>query len=183
MIKNILKKGIVNLNNYGNIILYQTKNTLYFEFHLKNFQPFSVHAIHIHEYGDTTDGCLSLGGHYNPTNSNHGSIISKERHLGDLFNNFYTDENGNLEFLWSTREINIKDIYGRSIVIHKNKDDLGIQKYEKLNDYELSLFCKERNYKNLNTRIEKINKLNSESLISGNAGIRITCGIIAYMKL
>ena len=58
-------------------------------FSLKGFDPFAVHAVHIHEYGDLTEGCKSMGGHYNPTNTDHSH--SGLGHVGDLFNNF----NGN----------------------------------------------------------------------------------------
>lgn len=31
------------------------------------------HGIHIHQYGDMTQGCESMGGHYNPFGSTHGA--------------------------------------------------------------------------------------------------------------
>ena len=30
-----------------------------------------LHGFHIHEFGDMTDGCKSMGGHYNPDNVDH----------------------------------------------------------------------------------------------------------------
>ena len=53
------------------------------------------HAIHIHEYGDLTNGCKSTGEHYNPTNDFHGSYSfpMSPRHAGDLINNFRLNEN------------------------------------------------------------------------------------------
>ncbi len=32
-----------------------------------------LHGIHIHEYGDLSNGCSSAGGHYNPLMVNHGA--------------------------------------------------------------------------------------------------------------
>ena len=58
---------------------------------LKGFDTSNAHAIHIHEFGDISDGCMSAGGHYNPTNETHGTSTIKNmpRHAGDLCNNIY----------------------------------------------------------------------------------------------
>ena len=124
-------------------------------FDLFNFLPNATHAIHIHEFGDLSDGCKSLGPHYNPTNETHGSIDypNKPRHAGDLINNFTTDDKG--EFMFSyiddkLKKIDFNDIYGRSIVIHDGIDDLG----------------------------RGTGKDKAESLKTGNAGARLACGII-----
>ena len=52
-------------------------------------KPGAVHAIHIHEFGNLTEGCKSAGAHYNPYNMEHGSIMVNpvRRHVGDLINN------------------------------------------------------------------------------------------------
>ena len=34
-----------------------------------------AHGFHIHEFGDMSDGCKSMGGHYNPDNVNHGDLM------------------------------------------------------------------------------------------------------------
>ena len=61
---------------------------------LYNFKPDQTHAIHIHEYGDESNGCISLGGHWNPLQSNHGSLSSYESHAGDMINNLTSDKDG-----------------------------------------------------------------------------------------
>lgn len=44
------------------------------------------HGFHIHEKGDTGNGCLSAGGHYNPHKLSHGAPDDSNRHIGDLGN-------------------------------------------------------------------------------------------------
>jgi len=181
--------AVAVLSNHGTVRFEKkgNKRTLVI-FDLKNFKPFSTHAIHIHEYGDTTDGCASLGGHYNPEKKTHGSLIAKERHVGDLINNFTTDAEGrfHLEFLDHSIH-NVQDIYGRSVVIHYLEDDLGLGMYENrpystLPDPLLMNLCKERGYTGVKSRQERIRKLESESLVTGNAGKRLVCGVIGISK-
>jgi superoxide dismutase, Cu-Zn family len=84
-------------------------------------------AIHIHEYGDTRKGCDSLGAHFNPDNVTHGSMAYPKfpRHAGDLINNIHTDKNGQFSYTYEDTLVNLKDVLGRSIVIHEGVDDLG----------------------------------------------------------
>lgn len=53
------------------------------------------HGVHIHECGDISNGCESLGPHYNPRRTRHGSPENDidERHAGDL-GNIEADSNG-----------------------------------------------------------------------------------------
>jgi len=41
--------------------------------------PEGLHGIHVHEYGDFSDGCTSAGGHYNPLRRTHGAPNVEER--------------------------------------------------------------------------------------------------------
>jgi Cu-Zn family superoxide dismutase len=45
------------------------------------------HGIHIHVFGDFTDGLNSAGGIFNPFGRNHGSPDEEERMSGDLGHN------------------------------------------------------------------------------------------------
>jgi Cu-Zn family superoxide dismutase len=125
------------------------------------------HAIHIHEYGDISNGCMSTGGHFNPTNNTHGTRMIKNmpRHAGDLCNNIYP-VNGNVYFNFIDDAITlfgINSIIGRTVVIHEGEDDLGLG--------------------GLNNNGEIINvKLHNESLKTGNAGGRIACAIIGIAR-
>ncbi|EDW89616.1 copper chaperone for superoxide dismutase isoform X1 [Drosophila yakuba] len=108
-----------------------------------------LHGLHIHESGDTSSGCLSVGDHYNPRQSPHGSpaAAAEERHAGDL-GNIRADENGRATFRFVDPVLEVWDIIGRAVVLTANADDLG-------------------------------RGANEQSLIDGNSGERIACGIIA----
>ncbi|XP_023321506.1 superoxide dismutase [Cu-Zn] 5 [Eurytemora carolleeae] len=45
-----------------------------------------LHGFHIHQLGDTTQGCKSMGGHFNPFQVSHGAPTDVSRHSGDLGN-------------------------------------------------------------------------------------------------
>ncbi|XP_053314320.1 extracellular superoxide dismutase [Cu-Zn] [Spea bombifrons] len=80
----------------------------------------SVRAIHIHNFGDLSNGCDSAGGHYNPFSVNHPS------HPGD-FGNFRVKE-GKIQKHLADLEATMFGPYsviGRSIVVHMQADDLG----------------------------------------------------------
>lgn len=85
-----------------------------------------LHGIHIHECGDISQGCESLGGHYNPMGSPHGSPANnfENRHAGDL-GNICADEEGRATFRFIDPIVDVGDIIGRSVVITENSDDYG----------------------------------------------------------
>lgn len=107
------------------------------------------HGIHIHECGDISNGCESVGKHYNPRNTRHGSPDNTvdQRHAGDL-GNIEADQSGRAKFRFVDKVISVGDIIGRSIVVTENADDFGFGK-------------------------------NDQSLVDGNSGARLACGIIA----
>lgn len=85
------------------------------------------HGFHIHEFGNLKEGCQSCGSHYNPSGKTHGGPSDAERHVGDLGNIVANGEND------ATYELVDKlirldgptSVLGRSVVIHKDEDDLG----------------------------------------------------------
>ncbi len=88
------------------------------------------HGFHIHEFGDATssDG-TSAGGHFNPTNMEHGSPMSEMRHEGDM-GNLEADASGKAHLEYVDKEISfegLKSIIGRSVVVHAGVDDMKTQ--------------------------------------------------------
>jgi superoxide dismutase, Cu-Zn family len=88
------------------------------------------HGIHVHECGDCSaaDGS-SAGGHFNPMSKSHGSPMDAMRHEGDM-GNIEADTSGkaHLEYIDNTLSLEGEtSIIGRSVIIHKNEDDLKSQ--------------------------------------------------------
>ena len=54
---------------------------------VSNLKP-GLHGFHVHEFGDTTNGCTSAGPHLNLDKCEHGSKDGEkgQRHTGDLGN-------------------------------------------------------------------------------------------------
>ncbi|KAE8629281.1 hypothetical protein XENTR_v10000423 [Xenopus tropicalis] len=80
----------------------------------------SARAIHIHTYGDLTNGCDSAGGHYNPMSVDH------PQHPGD-FGNFRVRD-GKIQKFFANLDATLFgpfSVIGRSVVVHKQADDLG----------------------------------------------------------
>ena len=92
-----------------------------------------IHAVHIHEKGDcsSTDGS-SAGGHWNPTNHDHGKFGSETFHMGDI-GNLNADKEGTDRLLFKTDKWCIgckdetKNIVGKSLIIHAGRDDFKTQ--------------------------------------------------------
>lgn len=84
------------------------------------------HALHVHSSGDLTQGCDSLGEHYNPTGAPHGgpNDPSDRRHAGDL-GNIVADETGRATFRIIDEVLKVSDIIGRSVAVTERRDDLG----------------------------------------------------------
>jgi Cu-Zn family superoxide dismutase len=96
---------------------------------LSGLKPNAKHAIHVHEFGDTTDlSGKSAGGHYNPEGKPHGLPPNEDRHAGDL-GNLQADADGNATYELVVDNISIarrnNGIIGRAIVVHADPDDGG----------------------------------------------------------
>ncbi|KAJ8705002.1 hypothetical protein PYW08_012322 [Mythimna loreyi] len=107
------------------------------------------HGVHVHDTGDLSQGCKSIGDHYNPCGAPHGgpSDPKGSRHAGDL-GNIVADENGRATFRIVDNVLKVWDIIGRSVAVTEGRDDLG------------------RGY-------------SPTSKIDGDSGTPVACGIIA----
>lgn len=82
------------------------------------------HGFHVHIGGDLSDGCASLGSHYNPTNAKHGGLNQPDAHSGDL-GNIYFDNHGKCSTEFVSNRLALYELIGRSLVLHGGVDDLG----------------------------------------------------------
>ncbi|WVZ56927.1 hypothetical protein U9M48_007391, partial [Paspalum notatum var. saurae] len=108
-----------------------------------------LHGFHVHALGDTTNGCMSTGPHYNPAGKEHGAPEDEIRHAGDL-GNVTAGADGVANINVTDSQIPLtgpNSIIGRAVVVHADPDDLG------KGGHELSKS-------------------------TGNAGGRVACGII-----
>lgn len=115
---------------------------------VKGLSP-GKHGFHVHEFGDTTNGCISTGPHFNPKKMSHGAKEDKNRHAGDL-GNVTAGREGIVDASFKDFQIPLfgtDSVIGRAVVVHAEEDDLG------KGGQELSL-------------------------TTGNAGGRILCGVI-----
>lgn len=107
-----------------------------------------LHGFHIHALGDTTNGCISTGPHFNPLKKDHGASTDDERHAGDL-GNIVAGPDGVALISIKDRQIplsGVHSILGRAVVVHADPDDLGRGKnlLRASNDSSLSvldIFC------------------------------------------
>jgi len=112
------------------------------------------HGFHLHEFGDTTNGCMSTGPHFNPEGKTHGAPEDSNRHAGDL-GNVVAGDDGVVEVELQDSQIPLSgphSVVGRAFVIHEAEDDLG------KGGHELSS-------------------------TTGNAGGRLACGVVGLTPL
>lgn len=113
-----------------------------------------LHGFHLHEFGDTTNGCISTGPHFNPNGLTHGAPEDEVRHAGDL-GNIVANAEGVAETTIVDSQIPLTGpnaVVGRAFVVHELEDDLG------KGGHELSLS-------------------------TGNAGGRLACGVVGLTPL
>lgn len=88
-------------------------------------------AVHIHADGDCGDMGMAAGGHWNPTNAQHGKWGSSSFHSGDI-GNVKLDMNGkgSMELetdLWSLGGDAKTNILGKAFMVHGGEDDFVSQ--------------------------------------------------------
>lgn len=117
----------------GSVLFLKKTDRLVLNLDLSRIDP-GEHALHIHEKGDCSapDG-KSAGDHFNPQGFPHGAPDKDTHHAGD-FGNIEIPKEG-----WANLEVEIKippranetidweEYVGKSLVIHKGKDDFKSQ--------------------------------------------------------
>jgi len=113
---------------HGLIYIDEYQNGCHFRIFVQGLQPYSAHGFHIHTGNDLSKGCDALGGHFNPTHKKHGDLNSGG-HAGDL-GNLYANQYGIVDTSLFARNLTLKpgrfNIMNRSLIIHADKDDLGL---------------------------------------------------------
>ena len=88
------------------------------------------HGFHIHEFGDCSDPkAASAGGHFNPSNHQHGAPDATERHAGDL-GNIDADASGKAHLEANDKSMKLAgtdSIIGHAVIVHEKADDLKTQ--------------------------------------------------------
>lgn len=91
-------------------------------FNLPNIDVYGssdFYAFHLHEAGDCSMDFMKTGGHYNPANVPH------PQHAGD-----FPPLLANQGYAWTAfydKRFFVQDIIGRSVVIHRRRDDFTSQ--------------------------------------------------------
>lgn len=114
--------------------------------------PDGLHGFHIHECGDLTEGCTSACAHFNPRGCAHGGPRSRERHAGDLGN--ISSEGGVAAGSLSDRLLRLRGDSPFSV--------LGRMVIVHADRDDLGRGG------------------DAESLLTGNAGARVGCGVIGW---
>ena len=138
----------------GTIVFTQTAKGVKVDYDINGLSD-GKHGFHIHECGDLTDGCKSACAHFNPYNKQHGGLDSRERHAGDLGNVISKDGKAVGSLTSSVLSLRLRH---RACIIGR-----------------MALVHKDEDDLGLGE--------NPESLITGNAGERVACGVIGFKKM
>ncbi|GAB5034550.1 superoxide dismutase [Nannochloropsis oceanica] len=85
------------------------------------------HGLHVHTFGDFSEGLAGAGGIFNPFGKAHGAPDDEERMSGDL-GNVEANAEGKAEFHLEDKHVRIigaHSVIGRSVVVKAQEDDLG----------------------------------------------------------
>ena len=115
-------------NIEGEVLVSNYRDGVKIKAHFTKLSP-GKHGFHIHKAGDLRgEGCMGLCEHYDIGNNNHGGYEKGERHTGDLGN--IELKNGKFEKEYYIKGTSVSDLWGRSIIVHADEDDLGKGTFE-----------------------------------------------------
>lgn len=121
---------------------------------LHGFKEDGLYGFHIHRFGDVTKGCTSMCEHFNANRQTpHGGPKAppSKRHIGDLGN--IRVRHGRCKMTLHDNLVSLFGHAGRLSIVGR-----GVVVHEKRDDLGLGG--------------------NPESLVTGNAGKRVACGVI-----
>lgn len=108
----------------GEVVFHQTRTGCSVRAHFLEL-PAGEHGFHIHRAGDLRgEGCKGACEHYHKGSPQpHGGAPSqtKVRHTGDLGN----ISNAPCIKQYFLKSVTVQDLYGRSLIVHEDPDDLG----------------------------------------------------------
>ncbi len=114
----------------GEVVASKYRDGIKLMVHFTRLPP-GKHGFHIHKAGDLRgEGCQGLCEHYDIGKNTHGGEpgSSAQRHTGDLGN---IELKGNkFEKEYYIKGISTSDLWGRSIIVHEDEDDLGHGPFE-----------------------------------------------------
>lgn len=179
----------------GHVRIRQTssRDPAYYCVSLEGLRPNTLHGFHIHtnpvtSWDDLHTSCASCGGHFNPTDQEHGSVLNQlphMRHAGDLINNVKADGFGRVCVnFWDDMAVLIPSrerpytIIGKSLVVHEGIDDLGRQGMSPNMPYVYSKNIVMHGSDESEVVAYEDVERREGSLETGNAGSRLACGNI-----
>lgn len=116
----------------GSATLTQTTEGVLIELEVSGLPADTWVAFHVHETGtcDHSTGHESAGGHFNPTDKEHGFKVSSGPHAGDMPNQ-YVAADGVLRAQVLNTFVTLNDgdnaIKGRALMVHAGQDDYTSQ--------------------------------------------------------
>lgn len=114
----------------GSAVFAETPTGVHLEVNVEN-APTGLHAFHVHQKGDCSDGGNAAGGHFNPKQVKHGFLPSDgfdNAHAGDLGNIVVgSDGTGRLsqtleQLTLTGGEYALKNL---AVILHEKPDDFG----------------------------------------------------------
>jgi superoxide dismutase, Cu-Zn family len=116
----------------GGLALAQSAAGVHITGSIQGLKPDAEFGFHVHEKGDCTapDGS-SAGGHFNPTQAQHGNPSGPTHHAGDM-SNIKSDGQGVAQVDVTAAGTSLNgdpgsDIMGKAIVVHESPDDYTTQ--------------------------------------------------------
>ena len=107
----------------GEVILKRvTKRQIQITAKINGLKANQKFGFHIHEFGNCKKDGLMAGSHFNPFNQKHGDPKKETNHLGDL-GNLISNNKGQANDSVTIKG-NLKNLFGRSMIIHASPDDL-----------------------------------------------------------